>query len=113
MAKPRGLGDPDTGQYNYCSFVPWLPTTFLLAKREVCLSIGGFDENYTGSQMELLKRKPLLGYPKGAFFEIGPSFLQYRVLILSDLKNRYTIPFDMILGKNLSLTCFWDIWPVY
>ena len=43
---PRGFGESDEGQYNYSSFVPWLPSTFLITKREVCLSAGGFDENY-------------------------------------------------------------------
>ncbi len=52
MPKPKGLGEIDTGQYNYCSIVPWLPSTFLLVKREVCNSLGGFDENYIGSQVE-------------------------------------------------------------
>lgn len=50
--KPRGLGEGDQGQYGYTSEVPWLPSTFLLARREVCQSTGGFDEGYPGSQME-------------------------------------------------------------
>ncbi|MHC4267824.1 MAG: glycosyltransferase family 2 protein [Planctomycetota bacterium] len=52
MPNPRGLGEPDNGKYNYSSFVPWLPSTFLIVRREVCQSIGGFDENYIGSQHE-------------------------------------------------------------
>jgi GT2 family glycosyltransferase len=49
--KPRGLGEVDRGQYDYAAEVPWLPSTFLLVRREVW-SIGGFDEAYPGSQME-------------------------------------------------------------
>ncbi len=50
--KPRGLGEEDGGQYDYTAEVSWLPSTFLLVRREVCRSIGGFDEAYQGSQME-------------------------------------------------------------
>jgi Glycosyl transferase family 2/Glycosyltransferase like family 2 len=50
--KPRGIGEEDRGQYDYASEVPWLPSTFLLARREVCKSLGGFDEGYPGSQLE-------------------------------------------------------------
>ncbi|HEY0512616.1 MAG TPA: glycosyltransferase [Thermoanaerobaculia bacterium] len=50
--KPRGLGEEDGGQYDYSAEVPWLPSTFLLVRREVCRSVGGFDEAYRGSQME-------------------------------------------------------------
>lgn len=49
--KPRGLGEADRGQYDYTSEVPWLPSTFLLIRREVW-SAGAFDEAYPGSQME-------------------------------------------------------------
>ena len=52
MPNPRGLGEYDKGQYDYSSIVPWLPSTVLLTKREVYLSVGGFDENYIGSQHE-------------------------------------------------------------
>ena len=52
MPSPKGLFEPDNGHYDYSSFVPWLPTTFLITRREVCQSIGGFDENYVGSQHE-------------------------------------------------------------
>lgn len=50
--KPRGLGEEDRRQYDYMAEVPWLPSTFLLIRREVWQSIGGFDEAYPGSQME-------------------------------------------------------------
>jgi GT2 family glycosyltransferase len=52
MPNPNGLGEYDHGQYDYTSFVPWLPSTFLITKREVCQSVGGFDENYIGCQHE-------------------------------------------------------------
>jgi GT2 family glycosyltransferase len=50
--RPRGLGEPDVGQYDFSSEVPWLPSTFLLVRREVCLATGGFYEGFAGSQME-------------------------------------------------------------
>ncbi len=50
--RPGGLGERDSGQYNYSGVVPWLPSTFLLSKREVFRAAGGFDEEYKGSQME-------------------------------------------------------------
>ncbi len=50
--KPRGLGEPDTGQYAYDQPVPWLPSTLLIVNQAVCASVGGFDEHYVGSQME-------------------------------------------------------------
>lgn len=52
MPNPRGLGESDHNQYDYVSFVPWLPTTFLLVRRSVCCSVGGYDENYAGTQHE-------------------------------------------------------------
>ncbi len=52
MPIPRGLGEVDTGQHDYSAPTAWLPSTFLLARRRVCASIGGFDEAYLGSQME-------------------------------------------------------------
>jgi hypothetical protein len=52
MPSSKGLFEPDNGLYDYSSFVPYLPTTFLIVKREVCLSTGSFDENYVGSQHE-------------------------------------------------------------
>ena len=52
MPNPRGLGESDHHQYDYSSFVPWLPTTFLLVRRSVCCSVGGYDENYAGTQHE-------------------------------------------------------------
>ena len=52
MPVARGLGESDIGQYNYSSTALWLPTTYLLTTLETCLSIGGFDENYPGSQIE-------------------------------------------------------------
>jgi len=52
MPNPSGLGEKDTGKYDYSSIVPWLPSTFFIVKREVFSSVGGFDENYVGSQHE-------------------------------------------------------------
>ncbi len=52
MPIPRGLGEADTGKYDYSVPVAWLPSTFLLVKRRVCSAIGAFDETYQGSQME-------------------------------------------------------------
>jgi len=52
MPAPRGLGDPNTGQFNYRNIVPWLPSTLLLTRRSVGLSIGPWNERYTGSQLE-------------------------------------------------------------
>ena len=52
MPVPRGIGEKDVGRYGYSRMVPWLPSTFLLVRREVCHSIGGFDTNYSGSQFE-------------------------------------------------------------
>lgn len=52
MPKPRGLGEVDHGSYDYIRLTPWLPTTFLLTRREVSLATGGFDESYLGTQME-------------------------------------------------------------
>jgi glycosyltransferase involved in cell wall biosynthesis len=49
---PRGIGESDDGRYQYVSEVTWLPSTFLIVKREVIQSINGFDEIYDGSQME-------------------------------------------------------------
>jgi len=52
MPNPRGLGESDHNQYDYSSIVPWLPTTFLLVRRSVCCAVGGYDENYVGTQHE-------------------------------------------------------------
>jgi len=52
LPKPRGLGENDTGQYDYDRPAAWLPTTCLLFERSVALAAGGFDEHYTGSQLE-------------------------------------------------------------
>ena len=52
LPRPRGLGDADTGQYDFNATVPWLPTTCLLVERAVLRACGGFDERYTGSQLE-------------------------------------------------------------
>jgi GT2 family glycosyltransferase len=49
---PRGLGEPDRGQYDYVAEAPWLPSTMLMIRREVFAAVGGFDESYPGSQME-------------------------------------------------------------
>jgi glycosyltransferase involved in cell wall biosynthesis len=49
---PRGIGESDDGRYQYTSDVTWLPSTFLIVKREVMQAINGFDETYEGSQME-------------------------------------------------------------
>jgi GT2 family glycosyltransferase len=49
---PKGLGEPDTGQYDYVHEVPWLPSTLMLVRREVAVAVGGFDTDYIGSQME-------------------------------------------------------------
>jgi glycosyltransferase involved in cell wall biosynthesis len=49
---PRGIGESDDGRYQYISEVTWLPSTFLIVKREVMIAINGFDEMYEGSQME-------------------------------------------------------------
>ena len=32
--------------------VPWLPSTFLLVRREACLATGGFHKGFADSQME-------------------------------------------------------------
>ncbi len=52
LPRPRGLGDTDAGQYDYHTLVTWLPTTCLLLERAVVRACGGFDERYTGSQLE-------------------------------------------------------------
>lgn len=49
---PRGIGESDDGRYQYISEVTWLPSTFLIVKREVMTAVNGFDEMYEGSQME-------------------------------------------------------------
>ena len=50
--KPRGTEETDHGQYDYSKKSPWLPSTFLLVRRDVFLSVGGFSEEYSGSQVE-------------------------------------------------------------
>lgn len=37
-------GEPDRGQYDHATEVPWLPSAFLLLKREVARCIAGFSE---------------------------------------------------------------------
>ncbi len=50
--KPRGLGEPVSSEYQYTRAVPWLPSTFMICRREAVNCVGGFDEEYIGSQME-------------------------------------------------------------
>lgn len=52
MPRPRGIGEDDTGQYDFDRIVSWLPSTCLLIRRSVGLAAGPWDVNYTGSQME-------------------------------------------------------------
>jgi glycosyltransferase involved in cell wall biosynthesis len=49
---PQGLGKEDCGQYDGQRRVPWIPSTCLLVRRYVFSSVGFFDEEYAGSQME-------------------------------------------------------------
>lgn len=47
-----GMGEADSEYHQVRKVVPWLPSTLLLTRRDVCLATGGFDENYAGSQHE-------------------------------------------------------------
>ncbi|MEO7976559.1 glycosyltransferase [Flavobacterium sp.] len=47
-----GINESDDGRYQYIGEVPWLPSTFLIVKREVIKSINGFDETYGVGQLE-------------------------------------------------------------
>jgi hypothetical protein len=50
--KPRGFGEPVTAAYRYVREVPWLPSTLIICDRDAVDAIGGFGEDYIGSQME-------------------------------------------------------------
>lgn len=49
---PGGNYESDDGRYQYVCEVTWLPSTFLIVKREVIKAINGFDETYEGSRLE-------------------------------------------------------------
>ncbi len=47
----RSIGESDESQFDYVSDAQWLPTHFLLMRREVMKAVGGFDDAYECSQI--------------------------------------------------------------
>jgi GT2 family glycosyltransferase len=51
LPESSGPGEQDVNQFDYTSDAKWLPTQFLLIRREVINAVGGFDEAYECSQI--------------------------------------------------------------